>query len=114
MSTSRNHLEQLHEFGLANPTVNLNLDELPIEKTLCVLWKSNFDAFLFQFKIDDEFKTTSTKSKFLGVIAKVFDLLGLVVPVLFVMKILMQEIWKLRVDWEEELPASVVDRVMNW
>ena len=42
-----------------------------------------------------------------------FDPLGLVAPVVFVMKILMQEIWKLRVDWEE-LPASVVERVTNW
>ena len=105
--------EQLREFGLANPTVDLNFDELPTEKTLSVLWVSNFDAFLLQFKIDDEFKTTPTKSKFLGVIVKVFDPLGLVAPVVFVMKILMHEIWKLRVDWEEELPASVVERVPN-
>ena len=42
-----------------------------------------------------------------------FDPLGLVAPVVFVMKILMHEIWKLRVDWEEELPASVVERVPN-
>ena len=37
MSTSRTILEQLREFGLANPTVDLNFDELPIEKTLGVL-----------------------------------------------------------------------------
>jgi len=114
MSTSRTILEQLRKFGLANPTVDLNFDELPIEKTLGVLWASNFDAFLLPSKIDDEFKTTPTKSKFLGVIAKVFDPLGQVAPVVFVMKILMQEIWKLRVDWEGELPASVVERVTNW
>ena len=113
MSTSRTILEQLRKFGLANPTVDLNFDELPIEKTLGVLWESNCDAFLLPSKIDEEFKTTPTKSKFLGVIAKVFDPLGLVAPVVFVMKILMQEIWKLRVDREEELLASVVKRVKN-
>ena len=43
------------EFGLANPMVDLNFDELPIEKTLGVLWENNFDAFLLQFKLDDEF-----------------------------------------------------------
>ena len=79
---------QLREFGLANPTVDLKFDELPIEKTLGVLWASNFDAFLLPSKID-EFKTKPTKRKFLGVIAKVFDPLGLVAPVVFVMKILM-------------------------
>ena len=35
-STSRNSLEQLREFGLANPTVDFNFDELPIKKTLGV------------------------------------------------------------------------------
>ena len=46
MLTSRLILEQLREFGLANPTVDLNFDDLPIEKTLGVLWAINFDAFL--------------------------------------------------------------------
>ena len=114
MSTSRNILEQLREFGLANPLVDLNFDELPILKTLGVLWASFFDAFLLQFKIDDELKITSTKSKFPRVIAKVFDPLGLVAPVVFVMKILMQKIWKLHINGEKELSASVLERVTNW
>jgi len=44
MSTSRTILEQLREFGLANPTVDLNFDELPMEETLGVLWASNFEV----------------------------------------------------------------------
>ena len=112
MSTSRKILEQLREFGLANPTIDLNFNELPIEKTLGVLRASNFDAFLLKFNRGDDFMTTPTKSKFLGVIAKFFDPLGLVAPVAFMMKIFMQEIWKLRVDWEEELTASIFARVM--
>jgi hypothetical protein len=73
---------------------------LPIEKTLGVFWASNFDTFLLQFNTGDEFTTTPTKSK-LGVIAKVFDPLGLVAPGVFVMKILMQVFGNFESIWKE-------------
>ena len=51
MLASRNILEQLCEFGLAKPTVELNFDELPIEKTLDVLWASNSEALSCSIRI---------------------------------------------------------------
>ena len=95
ITTSRTMLNELSAFGLASPTIDLDFDELPTEQTLGVLWTSHHDAFLLKFKIDNDFASTPTKSKFLGIIARVFDPLGFVAPVLLVMKSLMQEIWKL-------------------
>ena len=69
-------LNELSAFSLASPTIDLDFDELPTEKTLGFLWSSHHDAFLLKFKIDNDFVSTPTKSKFLGIIARVFDPLG--------------------------------------
>lgn len=53
-------------------------------------------------------KTASnTKRNVLSKISQVFDPLGLVAPVLIVGKIIMQQIWKQDVEWDQELPANL-------
>ena len=49
-----------------------------------------------------------TKRKVLSSLAKLFDPLGLVLPVTVKGKVLMREIWTLKLDWDEELPNSLV------
>ena len=51
------YLESFETKEDAIDQANLNFDELPIEKTLGVFWASNFDTFLLQFNIGDEFTT---------------------------------------------------------
>ena len=98
MASSRKLLTELKPFGLAAPTFNIDFDELPTERTLGTLWDSNTDSCVFKvlFKVDRS--AVPCKSDFLSIISRVYDPLGFVSPVTFLMKQLMQEIWKLDID----------------
>ncbi|GFW27091.1 integrase catalytic domain-containing protein [Trichonephila clavipes] len=76
--------------------------ENPIEtKTLGVSWKSQEDCFIF--KIAVELKYPYTKRCILSTIARLFDPLGLLGPVVARAKIFTQSLWSLKIDWIDEL-----------
>ena len=114
MASSRKLLNELKPFGLAAPTLNIDFDELPTERTLGILWDSNTDSYVFKvlFKVDRS--TVPCKSDFLSIISRVYDPLGFVSPVTFLMKRLMQEIWKLDIDWGGDLPEEIVKQLFDW
>ncbi|GFT12006.1 uncharacterized protein TNCV_726091 [Trichonephila clavipes] len=91
-------------------TVTYGTFENPIEtKTLGVSWKSQEDCFIF--KIAVELKDSYTKRCVLSTIARLFDLLGLLGPVVARAKIFMQSLWSLKIDWIDELPS---ERAKEW
>ena len=47
-SSSRSVISELTPFGLTSPTLDLDFDELSIERTLGMLWNSEVDAFMFR------------------------------------------------------------------
>ncbi|GFX26368.1 uncharacterized protein TNCV_949661 [Trichonephila clavipes] len=56
-------------------------------------------------------KSTTKKSRGSGTIARLFDLLGLLGPVVARAKIFMQSLWSLKINWTNELPSK---RVKEW
>lgn len=74
LSSSRAVLAALPSEDRSQPTLNLDLDKLPAERTLGVLWDSDSDSFKFKIKIDSE---ANTKRKILRVVASIFDPLHL-------------------------------------
>ncbi|GFS88981.1 uncharacterized protein TNCV_3578091 [Trichonephila clavipes] len=106
---------ELHKWGSSHPELASNIlgdyeFENPIEtKTLGVSWKSQEDCFIF--KIAVELKDSYTKRCVLSTIARVFDPLGLLGPVVARAKIFMQSLWSLKIDWIDELPS---ERAKKW
>ena len=47
-------------------------------------------------------------------IASIFDPLGFLVPVVMVAKILMQDIWRSGVEWDDPLPSALIDTWKRW
>ncbi|GFV49111.1 uncharacterized protein TNCV_236451 [Trichonephila clavipes] len=97
---------ELHKWGSSHPELASNIlgdyeFENPIEtKTLGVSWKSQEDCFIF--KIAVELKDSYTKRCVLSTIARLFDPLGLLGPVVARAKIFMQSLWSLKIDWIDE------------
>ena len=56
----------------------------------------------------------STKRSVSSVIAKMFDVMGWYAPALFPAKLLIQELWSLRQDWDDPIPDSLRDRWKQW
>ena len=83
--------------------VQLQSSELPMSKTLGILWSAETDNFTFAVAgMGEEFLVT--KRSFLSKLATVFDPLGFVAPVLVTGKILLQRMWAAGLDWDQTPP----------
>ncbi|XP_057377478.1 uncharacterized protein LOC130699202 [Daphnia carinata] len=114
-SLSRAVITALREFGSASPTLDLDLEKLPVERTLGVMWDSERDMLTFKIWKPSNHETL-TKRAFLSIISSVYDLLGLVAPVIFIMKSLLQDIWtnEERIGWDDVLPETLSQRFYCW
>ncbi|GFW44369.1 integrase catalytic domain-containing protein [Trichonephila clavipes] len=71
-------------------------------KALGIIWNSKLDCFLF--RIEQQRLTSFTKRMVLSIIARIFDCLGLLGPIITWAKIFMQRLWLLELGWSDELP----------
>ena len=80
------------------------------------MWDSELDVLTFNIKKRPETELCLTKRMFLSVITSIYDPLGLVAPVIFLMKSLLQEIWKYpkKIGWDDELPMELSDKFKRW
>ncbi|XP_057367080.1 uncharacterized protein LOC130688111 [Daphnia carinata] len=90
-SSSRKVLAALKPLGLANQKLDLDLDKLPMDQALGILWDSEIDTFTFNVGEKVQLYATPTKRNLVSVVATVYDPLGFVAPMVFAMKMLMQE-----------------------
>ncbi|XP_057367014.1 uncharacterized protein LOC130688036 [Daphnia carinata] len=113
-SSSRKVLAALKPLGLANPKLDLDLDKLPMDRALGILWDSEIDAFTFKVGERVQLHATPTKRNLVSVVATVYDPLGFVAPMVFAMKMLIQEVWRAKLDWDEELPEPLKCQFQKW
>ena len=78
MSNSREVLANISEEERANPTLDLDLDHLPVERALGVQWDVERDVFKFQVT---NLNKPNTKRGVLSTFSSLYDPLGLVCPV---------------------------------
>lgn len=91
---------------IPNQIVNLHLQaDNSTLKTLGVHWNSTEDKIIYTVNMTKY--TRITKRIICSEIAKVFDPLGLLNPVIVLAKLLLQKIWKLQLDWDESLPIEI-------
>ncbi|XP_070068048.1 uncharacterized protein [Drosophila takahashii] len=77
-----------------------------VTKTLGVVWLPGKDYF--QFRLDDSFlDLRATKRNILSMTARLFDPLGLLCPLVTRAKMLLQELWLRKLDWDESLPMQL-------
>ncbi|GFX35373.1 uncharacterized protein TNCV_101801 [Trichonephila clavipes] len=93
-----------HEKLSPDPEQNYNFATLTETKTLGVSWKPNLDCFLI--KVNVCLDSSYTKRDVLSTIAKIFDPVGLMAPVISKAKIFLQRLWRSKLEWNDLLPAE--------
>lgn len=87
----------------------LAISDEEVVGTLGILWYPNIDQFGFVVR-DTKNEIRISKRQILSEIARIFDPLGWLSPTIIVGKIIMQELWLLGLDWDEQVPPSMLER----
>lgn len=82
-------------------------------KILGITWDADKDVFTFTIA-DMPSPVRCTKRVVLSLIARVFDPLGYVLPYTVTARFLFQEIWRLGLGWDEELPQEMEFMFKRW
>lgn len=85
---------------------NLILDKNNLLKTLGISW-SVYDDTLRYSVYPMNCTERITKRTIISEIAKIFDPLGILGPVILHAKKMMQDLWRSKVDWDESVPSSI-------
>ncbi|XP_058840056.1 uncharacterized protein LOC131695546 [Topomyia yanbarensis] len=92
---------------------------LATEKVLGLCWCTATDTFTFKLspKHDEDLlsgKRRPTKREVLRSLMTIFDPLGLLSHLLIFLKILLQEIWRSGVGWDDEIPDALNEKWEKW
>ena len=82
-------------------------------KTLGIEWNTNSDHFRLTIA-DLPPLTNITKRLLVSDIAKTFDVWGWFSPVIIKVKILLQRLWEMKVDWDEPVPQVIKEAWLQW
>ena len=110
-SNSREVLQSIPLDLRANPLLDLDLDQLPLERALGVYWDAQSDTFKFQAVQTGK---PSTKRGVLSVVSSLFDPLGFLSPFVFSAKILLQDLWREKIPWDQEIPEPYLSQWQRW
>ncbi|XP_037931374.1 uncharacterized protein LOC119666163 [Teleopsis dalmanni] len=97
-----------------------NIDTLPIEKILGMYWDPKSDCFKYVLKFvrlrrnvfADEI--VPTKREVLQILMSIFDPLGLAACLTSYLKILIQDIWRSGIDWDQPLVPDLMGKWLAW
>lgn len=104
---SSNHSSLRDEKTSDNKELNLIVDHNSEIRALGMIWDCNCDVFKFTSIRQLPPLEKSTKRSILSRIALIFDPLGLLGPSVIIAKLLMQELWRSRVDWDESISSEL-------
>ncbi|XP_037813774.1 uncharacterized protein LOC119604939 [Lucilia sericata] len=105
-----NHIRLLEDLPRENllDADFLKFSDASTTKTLGLRWNAETDSFYFRLILQPR-RDIVTKRAVLSEIAKLFDPAGWLSPKIIVAKIIMQQIWKDKTDWDECLkPLTLV------
>jgi len=106
---SSNNVRLMSHMSPSNTNTIRSIYSDPNTKTLGINWNLEDDTLRFEnsfSKLDEPF----TKRTLLSSIARLFDPLGLLGPIILSAKLIMQRLWQLKCNWDEIVPQNIADQ----
>ncbi|XP_045905970.1 uncharacterized protein LOC123971296 [Micropterus dolomieu] len=112
VSNSRAVLRSVSEVHRAKDMMELDLDtdQLPVERTL-VQWYVETDQFGFKASVQEQ---PRTRRGILSVVSSLYDPLGFLAPFSMMAKLLLQELCKRNLGWDEVIPHVLTKQWAGW
>ena len=113
VSNSKEVIENIPAEDRAKGIENIDIenDNLPIERVLGVQWCIESDTFQFRIQLKDQ---PLTRRGILSTVSSVYDPLGLVAPVVLIGKQILQELCKANAEWDDPVPDEMRCEWEKW
>ena len=111
LSNTPEVLTFLPQQKLAKSILSLFGSDQVCERVLGLEWDVRNDQFKFQVSVKNK---PSTRRGMLSILSSVFDPLGFAAPVILVAKLLLQELCRLKYDWDDIMTDDLYDLWQNW
>ena len=111
LSHSHKVVESILGAERATAVKNLDFDHPIIERALGVRWQVSSDTFSFNINIKDR---PANRRGLLSVISSVYDQLGFVAPFILTAKVILQDLCKKKLNWDDRIPDEDLRRWQTW
>ncbi|XP_077997089.1 uncharacterized protein LOC144450360 [Glandiceps talaboti] len=111
ISNSRQVLASIPAKERAPSVMNMDLEELPVDRALGVQW--NIENDTFNFRIGNKLKE-ETRRGILSCVASVYDPLGFASPFILPAKCILQELCRLECGWDDDIPEQQLTAWREW
>ena len=99
------------EVDVSISDLDLNKDELPAERALGTFWSMEEDSFFFRLSLKQK---PITRRGMLSTVYGIYDILGLISPVIITAKMLLQKLCKSKVGWDEPIGEEIAQHWSDW
>ena len=100
-----------HPPSEVSPNVSFDIDVQKLDCAFGMKWNTSLDVFTFLSRIKNE---PTTKRGILRVSFSIFDPLGFLAQFILIPKLLLQMLWILERDWDEEVDSTIKRRWQQW
>ena len=104
MSNHPDILNDIPKEKLLSQNIKLNFNLEITERALGLLWDVKNDKHTFQHSPNS---LPKNKRGILDLVASIFDPLGIVTPAVLEAKLIIQSLWILKVDWDDNIPKDI-------
>ncbi|GIX68485.1 reverse transcriptase [Caerostris darwini] len=107
-----NSFESLRDNCNESQNASPILQDIPV---LGLLWNIERDTLKIDVRNDTQSESVKvTKRYILSKCHKIFDPIGITAPITLIPKILLQETWKIKANWDDILPEEIAHKFEKW
>ena len=114
ISNNLNVLESIPQEERAKCVKELDLTReviLPVERALGVRWCVDSDHFGFSVTLTER---PPTRRGILSIVSSIYDPLGLIAPVILPAKLILQDLTRRKLGWDDEIPPESLSKWEKW